>query len=172
MAESKVTELKPCPFCGAAATIQGNRGGGGYVFCSNNECPAQPQIETETEADAVAAWNTRADEARIAEDEKQLSLLRTYTVLCPEHDRYALSGATNHGPECWVCKGIRLTLENERLERQLAEALGPVTDEELAPYSASGSTGLMLISSADVTDLLSARARRIVGGNGGNEDVQ
>jgi hypothetical protein len=53
-------------------------------------------------------------------------------------------------------------LDRERIHlAQLAAVTAPVTDEELSPYSASGSRGYMLICSADVTELIAARLAQV-----------
>lgn len=69
-------ELKPCPFCGArAACSVGNASFSGvelmgagtdrpYVWCGT--CGSSGSFE-DTDAKAVAAWNTRADPAAIRE---------------------------------------------------------------------------------------------------------
>ena len=51
-------KLKPCPFCGGEAMLR-NRGMNtqNYVVCEN--CGAVSKI-TETEADAIKAWNKRS----------------------------------------------------------------------------------------------------------------
>lgn len=65
------TTLKPCPFCGGAADINQMshyyRDGGSYprslewrVMCNAEECPFDPCGDFTSEAEAIAAWNTRA----------------------------------------------------------------------------------------------------------------
>lgn len=63
-------ELKPCPFCGDEALIDRVDEGADYrpwywwtVHCSNRDCVCDALChEYEAEAEAIAAWNTRADE--------------------------------------------------------------------------------------------------------------
>lgn len=71
-------ELMPCPFCGDLPSIvQFGQDGDGYwlVMCDGDDgrmqpspeglrrhrhCDAAPEVEGATEAEAIAAWNTRA----------------------------------------------------------------------------------------------------------------
>ena len=60
--------LLPCPFCGGEAEahqtydIDTGDVDGWFVICRNKECTAWPETaEYPTEAEAVAAWNTRAE---------------------------------------------------------------------------------------------------------------
>jgi len=55
-------ELKPCPFCGGKAKVSSGWIGRMWCECSDDDCPA---ILQDTEEEAIAAWNTRPNEARI-----------------------------------------------------------------------------------------------------------
>ena len=58
--------LKPCPFCGSPPMPDycSTTDGPAYSFhCHAKDCPAWPNVQGETEAEAIAAWNTRADAA-------------------------------------------------------------------------------------------------------------
>lgn len=56
-------DLLSCPFCGGdpmtefAQTPEGD--GAYFVHCQNDGCPAWPNTQGCTEAEAIAAWNTR-----------------------------------------------------------------------------------------------------------------
>lgn len=63
-------ELLPCPFCGGEAETIRN-GIGVFIGCFNENCPIGPATSTyvdgyATEAEAIVAWNTRADDYRQA----------------------------------------------------------------------------------------------------------
>lgn len=63
-------KLRECPFCGGEAKLR-NRGMNtpNYVFCEN--CGAVSKI-TETEADAIKAWNKRSYIDEIVEQLERL----------------------------------------------------------------------------------------------------
>ena len=56
-------QLLPCPFCGGHATSYGTRkmasGGSTHCLIHCDECSAR--LSAETEAEAVSAWNCRAE---------------------------------------------------------------------------------------------------------------
>jgi len=67
MTDSNAT-LLPCPFCGDEALVQPtydidtNECDGFFVWCSNYDCECKPQTrDYQTEAEAIVAWNTRAE---------------------------------------------------------------------------------------------------------------
>ena len=55
-----MTELKPCPFCGGEAEmLTAESMNGGYLFgIMCNDCRSRGDVYG-TEAEAIAAWNTR-----------------------------------------------------------------------------------------------------------------
>ncbi|WP_272574601.1 Lar family restriction alleviation protein [Providencia sp. PROV247] len=60
MDKHKITEIKPCPFCGSQVDIGIHTNsifGSYFVFCNN--CDSTGPIQT-TESSAVSAWNKRA----------------------------------------------------------------------------------------------------------------
>ncbi len=61
-------ELKPCPFCGVEASEFKDRGHStAYsVGCFNGDCTIEPNTWADTKAEAIAAWNTRADLSQAA----------------------------------------------------------------------------------------------------------
>lgn len=63
-----MSELLPCPFCGGEAELHPtydmdtSEVDGWFVWCNNKECECAPETrEHFTEAEAIAAWNTRAE---------------------------------------------------------------------------------------------------------------
>lgn len=73
-----MSKLKPCPFCGGEAKIQKdtrypkNMSDGITAFepvCPNPECPIYMSDSKyyRTEAEAITAWNTRAETAKLAQ---------------------------------------------------------------------------------------------------------
>lgn len=57
---SDETTLLSCPFCGGEAHISASSDGYG-VECWNRRCIDMQMDELPTEAEAIAAWNSRAD---------------------------------------------------------------------------------------------------------------
>lgn len=68
-----MSELKPCPFCGGEAALVPTRETTvreWFVTCDNLECNVLVCCTKRyyTEAEAIEAWNTRADDYRQAAD--------------------------------------------------------------------------------------------------------
>ena len=62
-----MSELLPCPSCGGEAELCTWYGGGEHcetvftVMCDNDDCPMDVKtFDFHTEAEAIAAWNTRS----------------------------------------------------------------------------------------------------------------
>ena len=65
--QPKNSELKPCPFCGAKAVMNYKQALNTWIVeCSNSSCPASYMIgmDYDTEAEAIEAWNRRANDER------------------------------------------------------------------------------------------------------------
>ena len=87
-------ELKPCPFCGGEASTRLFYKGKYRVHC--NACDAHSGDVCDTEADAIDAWNTRAE--------------RTCTQIDVTDTRKPY---TTHMTECSECGGV-LALDEYR----------------------------------------------------------
>ncbi len=65
MTDNQTTELLPCPFCGGEANIidHHNDDGSVSVGCNNDTCLGFSGLGWlyKTEAEAISAWNTRAE---------------------------------------------------------------------------------------------------------------
>ena len=91
MTDNRTTELLPCPFCGGEAVLDKVDEGADYrpwfwytVHCSNRDCVCASLCqEYETEAEAIAAWNTRA-ERTCRNDKDKWSGLAKYLFVCSE----------------------------------------------------------------------------------------
>ena len=60
MTDNRTTELLPCPFCGGEATVE-RIGKSGYYYVACNTAYCCDFGKFDTEAEAILAWNTRAD---------------------------------------------------------------------------------------------------------------
>jgi Lar family restriction alleviation protein len=60
---TKNGKLLPCPFCGGEAKMHYDANGSKWVACENRECEIQPYLyrTKRTEAEAITAWNSRAE---------------------------------------------------------------------------------------------------------------
>lgn len=57
-----MSELKPCPFCGANPVREYLPDGKEYIICSNENCPCQPMTAAQKSKGAAArAWNRRVN---------------------------------------------------------------------------------------------------------------
>jgi hypothetical protein len=82
-----VNELKPCPFCGSepeAATYT--------VNCINPFCEVQPEAAGQSQAEAIAGWNRRAEVSNGG-----AAIAEALTDLLRIHDWVALAGGSD-GP--------------------------------------------------------------------------
>src|SRR5574343_1602706 len=67
--EGKMTDLKPCPFCGGAAAVRCD--GGHFVLCTTPNCIVHGSHWTYPEH-AIEAWNTRPVEDKLNAEVERL----------------------------------------------------------------------------------------------------
>lgn len=85
-----MSDLKPCPFCGAAAEIiyieDGENAGGSCVSCT--ACMASSNVEFEFKENFVDNWNSRAATAREAELRAALADAREVVIILADLSDY------------------------------------------------------------------------------------
>ncbi len=54
-----IPAMKPCPFCLSEPGYDSAFHGRAVVYCSGEDCEAQPQVMGTTLADAIRVWNRR-----------------------------------------------------------------------------------------------------------------
>ena len=120
MTDNRTTELLPCPFCGGEAETFNpfNADGTWCVLCS--ECAAATGFE-QTEAEAIAAWNSRAE---LGSEPPYDELLR-----CLEND-WNIRASWDGLRKFWC---IELTEEGVRM-RDAELGSGTITVEQVSMY--------------------------------------
>ena len=66
MTDSNATDLLPRPFCGGEARLIRSAPDWYFPACMNRECACDWTDSYPTKAEAIAAWNTRADDYKQA----------------------------------------------------------------------------------------------------------
>jgi len=54
--------LKRCPFCGGRPTLRENPPQLFWLSCEDIACTARPKVYSLSKAEAIARWNTRAEQ--------------------------------------------------------------------------------------------------------------
>jgi Lar family restriction alleviation protein len=88
-------ELKPCPFCGSDEISHGHvdYGAQGYGNVECHTCDAL--VTADTEAEAIAVWNTRADDAELTRLHARVAELEGEMA---RRDRNEARNCINWGP--------------------------------------------------------------------------
>lgn len=106
-----MADLLPCPFCGGEAEVRPTydrftyQVDGWFAWCRNHndyECPCAPQtMDYLTEADAVEAWNTRAERTCEVLGERYDELLDYWdTELSCGHVFNGMAQYVTYCPDC------------------------------------------------------------------------
>ena len=87
MTDNRTTELLPCPFCGGEAemlTAESMHGGNLYgVMC--NCCAGRTDV-FDTEAEAIAAWNARAERGTLTAEQVRETVEKHWHDLSADYD--------------------------------------------------------------------------------------
>jgi hypothetical protein len=81
--------LKPCPFCGGAATLSDGESGDFNVCCHSRDCFGPHTALYYLRSDAIAAWNTRATPEPVAPTPDQMVRLADVIAVIDDN-QYAL----------------------------------------------------------------------------------
>lgn len=101
-----MTELLPCPFCGGEARIHASHHGDTHYYqveCGNEyDCGAWPAVRVcHTEAEAIAAWNTRHERTCEVLGEDYDELLEVWeTELSCGHTYNGMAKYVRYCPKC------------------------------------------------------------------------
>lgn len=90
-------ELLPCPFCGGEAHISASSDGYG-VECWNRRCIDIQLEQIPTEAEAIEAWNTRAE--RTCRNTWDIELTGRLRFKCSECGAVSLDVTPRYCPAC------------------------------------------------------------------------
>ena len=97
-------KLLPCPFCGGEAELRNAHKESWYVLCVGDECPVLPDSTfKKTKAEAVAAWNTRAERTCRMEYIEKASgdeIYPTEAYTCSLCRCVTLDGKPSYCPNC------------------------------------------------------------------------
>lgn len=105
-------ELKPCPFCGGAASCfeDATHSTAWWVGCYNDPCEIEPSLWAQTKDQATEEWNTRADlpptDAEVMAHPKVKALVEAAGELSSIVE--GIQGAFNHGAWRDEKNGMRL----------------------------------------------------------------
>ena len=125
---SDETTLLSCPFCGGEASKRLFYKGKYRVHC--NVCDAHSGDVCDTEAEAIAAWNTRAEHGTLTAEQIGEAIERNFMKICVLDD-----GKPVEWREDWVC---RVGIDYRAIADELNE-LGSGTCEMIDdPPEASG----------------------------------
>ena len=99
-------ELKPCPFCGGKAELwraHPHPGRAAWISCMG-KCSVLVSKEHKTDAEAIAAWNTRADLCDPMQDARVKALVDAVKAM-PD-DWYS------DGCDCKPCEALQAALRD------------------------------------------------------------
>lgn len=92
----QTNELKPCPFCGCQAEVTKWQEGW-FVECKAQRCGGTIGAY-KTEAEAIEAWNTRADRTcKMIEEHDWNDEWEPYGIFCSECDEAVFGWKSDYG---------------------------------------------------------------------------
>lgn len=91
-----MSELKPCPFCGGEAEKMTSSDGFTSIGCLNCNPLFGIMVQRSTEAEAIEAWNTRAERTCSIEERDELPYPVCSVCGAVQSDDYTVY-------YCWSC---------------------------------------------------------------------
>ena len=132
---SDETTLLPCPFCGGEASKRLFYGARYGVYC--DECDARVGGLFNTEAEAIAAWNTRATHGTLTAEQVRKAIFAGSAYASYDGAQYYANGIDMQA----IADELNAELGNERekaleelLDRWHSFAIGNGLDQSCADY--------------------------------------